>query len=288
MVEGSLRSLKKGDAMRHRRSKRRCAFFFAVLISTVFALPVSSVNAEEYNKDGGSGQECVSVAKLVATGAWSCLGNYLTYEVDDGTGSKWQTVNVGAEPPATLGGDEVGTLSHPTNSEDDFAYEGVSIKNIVHGDYTAWVKGNATYGVSGNVWGTFDVVWRQHFNGPLPQWRIHLIWDSGYAVNSDYWKAQVRKEVNNWPDPVKGVATFYPATISSSNWDAYGPAGGTTFKPADEKITQGGFYHDDMFGYFTANGRSFAAGTLHTGHWNSIWNNTNDYWEQKYTDEWYN
>lgn len=243
-------------------------------------LAVPSVAQSETDvKDGPGGQECVDIATTKLTAGWTCLGDELSFEVVVDGESQWQSTTV-----TTTQSDDPSTLSHP--SDDDYSCEYKGICNVLHDTYTAWVKGNLTYGVSDKVWGRIDVVWRQHFNGKWPTWRLHLIWDSGYKVTTKWWRAQVRKEVALWPDPVLGYAYFYPDPISSSNWSSWSPSS-TGWRYASEAIAESGNFHDDLYGYFDANGKQFAAGTLHTGHWKSVWNNTSKYWQQKYTSTWY-
>lgn len=114
--------------------------------------------------------------------------------------------------------------SESVSDSDDTNCEYTDSCNVVVSAYCSWVKGNAAYGGGGDVWGNFDIVWRQCFDGPWPRWRLHLIWDSGYQVNPDFFYAQARKEVNNFPDPVKGYEELYPGAIHAYNWHAWYPS----------------------------------------------------------------
>lgn len=146
--------------------------------------------------------------------------------------------------------------------------------------FIAEVKGNAGYGIGSRVLGTFDVVWRQNFNGPYARWRLLLIWDSGPAVDSDFWKAQVRKELDFRPDSTIGSAQFRPAAISSIGWRAWSPSS-TGLTQNSKKVASAGTFHDDGYGYFFAAGCSWSAATLHTGHWRST--KKGGFYQQRYS-----
>jgi hypothetical protein len=264
---------------------------FGAAITAGLALPEAGVAAGTHS-DGSpgapqikdsTGDPCVALATSKARGSWTCYGDTLAYEVISSTGaSSWTTESV---PQANGTATPVSPLA-TDNDDTDCEYAGATICNVVTSTYCAWVKGNLSYGESLVVWGRFDVVWRQCFNGPWPRWRLHLIWDTGPAVDPDYFSGVARKEVSAAPDPIVSRANLYPAAIDSVHWEAWYPSS-TGWQYGSAKITESGNFHDDLFGYFMANGHRFYAPTLHTGHWRSTWNSTTKIYDQKYTGKWY-
>ena len=127
--------------------------------------------------------------------------------------------------------------------------------------YRADIKANALYGYSDEIWGSFDVVYVQAFNGASSRYRLSLIWDYGYEIDSQYWVAQVRRNLTGLPDPVTGVAYFYPDYISSNRWAVIDPSD-TGFK-STEPTSHKGRHHDDLYGNFIANGQIFGTTLIH-------------------------
>jgi hypothetical protein len=148
------------------------------------------------------------------------------------------------------------------------------------------VKGNAAFGYGSDVWGTFDVVWRQSFDGPWARWRLYLHHDSGSAVDSDYWKAYVREENSFSPDPIYCTEVYSPATISRQLKTAWSPSK-YSYKYCSKKITKTETWHDDLGGFFYSRGTRFTAALLHTGHWKSYYLESIDSYRLEYTSAWY-
>lgn len=224
-------------------------------LSQVLAPPASAGDGST-NEPGLD--RCIDLAKTTAGGPWSCVGDQFSYQESSG---EWTTLTLAdSSNPIEWGGQDDGV-----HTMDDYDYwcETTPVCTRYKSSYIAEKKGNAAFGSGGEVWGSFDVVWRQNFNGKYNRYRLLLIWDSGSAVDSDYWRAQVRREVDFWADPTLGVALFSPATISSINIRAWSPSS-TTLRQVSEPIDQtSATYHDDLYGYFFARGQRFGAGTLH-------------------------
>lgn len=267
---------------------RRCApvFVLTVALGVSLASPALGDSVGTDAKDAPADAACIAAAQARTTGAWVCTGNELSYEATDADGATtWESETFdGSAPP----GDDVPAAAW----DDDYSCEPTGVCNALIDAYGARVKANSYYGVCDSngdceTWGSFDQVWRQRFDGKWPRWKLHLVWDYGCAVDTLWWRAQVRKSIDWWPDPILGYAYFYPSTISSQDWHHYSPAGGKAYRYADEAINESGQFYDDLYGYFNACGRRFGTSKLHTGHWKSTWNSISKYYEQKYTSTWY-
>lgn len=234
-----------------RHLSRIAAACAVMLLLTLTTAPISYADP--------SPDPCVDVAVKLDTSQWVCVGTNLSYIAEDGT---W----IEREVPDPISSVDPESLSESTDSHTsdyDSWCETKSTCSRYWSQYIAEIKANAAFGNRDRVLGRFDVVWRQNFDGPYNRYRLSLYWDSGSAVDTDHWTALVRKEVDNWFDPTVGRAYFYNSTISSVNYISHYPSiSGILY--VDEPITDtNAAYHDDLYGFFYANGQSWEAGKLH-------------------------
>jgi hypothetical protein len=145
--------------------------------------------------------------------------------------------------------------------EDDSRCELVPECTNIRTLYRANIKANALYGYRDEIWGAFDVLYFQSFNGASSRYRLKLIWDYGYAIDSNYWTARVRRELKGLPDPTTGSTYFYPERISVNAWTAVEP-NASGFQ-STEPTSFTGRHHDDLYGSFDANGQVFGTTIIH-------------------------
>ncbi len=172
-----------------------------------------------------------------------------------------------------VGEPDVGVASHDYDTRcENGSWCGRSITA-----YIAEVKGNGAYGNRDGVIGTFDIIWRQNFQGPYPQWRLAVDWDSGPRIHLQEYKAQCRRHISGSSDAYCGSRLFYPGSISSSSRRSYSPSS-SGYKKSGTRLSGSTSrkYHDDLTGTFHAAGYTYAfrAGTLHTGHWRNCGSST--------------
>ncbi|MET0694144.1 MAG: hypothetical protein ABWY56_09440, partial [Propionibacteriaceae bacterium] len=127
--------------------------------------------------------------------------------------------------------------------------------------YKANIKANALYGYNDEIWGAFDVVYYQTFSGASSRYQLRLIWDWGYEIDSQYWTAQVRRNIKLRPDPVTGYVNLYPGNVSSRRWSTAFPSTSSFRTTTATKHT--GKHHDDLYGNFIANGLVWGTTTIH-------------------------
>jgi len=103
----------------------------------------------------------------------------LTYEAEvpdpaasGNTRKEWKVKHMGDAP-------EGAEITLAAYEDDDTWCESTGICNRLLSDYIGVVKGNAFFGMGAQQWGSFDVGWRQNFNGRMPRWRLTLDWDNG-------------------------------------------------------------------------------------------------------------
>lgn len=189
---------------------------------------------------------------------WVCVGNGVKY-----LKKKRPTSSAAAQDGAPAGREATkpaAKLQLGVDSQDsmcELVPECANIKTL----YRADIKGNAFYGYGDEIWGTFDVIYTQYFNGASSNYNLKLIWDSGYAIDSNYWTAQVRREIKGVPDPVTGSVYFYPNRIASNAWTAVEPGRGKFSPTRPTRFT--GRHHDDLYGSFVAHGQVFGTTTIH-------------------------
>jgi len=219
----------------------------------------------------------VAEATSTLTGKWTCVDDVLTYEVEtpDATApgqvkEEWKVKKVQPRP-----GTQVGLSAY---EDDDTWCESTGICNRLVSDYIGVVKGNAFFGMGGETWGSFDVGWRQNFNGRMPRWKLTLDWDSGSGIDSDGWIAYVREENGGWFDGNWCSAEFAGGDVNQF-YEFYQSG----LNPCSRVISKAETWHDDLKGWFYSRGERFAATVLHTGHWKSDAEGYN----LRYTSKWY-
>jgi hypothetical protein len=222
---------------------------------------------------------CVANAKRITQQgqAWVCLGDKLTYNAGTRRTPDWSTTaapqtSAGPMPASRVGEDY------------DFWCESKSKCSRKISAYIAETKGNATYGVNDEVYGSMDIIWRQNFDGPWSRWRLTLKWESGSAVEDDGWIAWQREEEFGPDSNYCHSKTFHPSAISRVNRWAYSPSK-TRMNYCDKKVGKKEDWHDDLKGWFFCRGERFAAGTLHTGRWESFRKSGGGY-GQRYKSSW--
>ena len=228
----------------------------AAALGVSLATPASAASDVAKGAVAEAPTACVEMAVSIVDGPWVCSAGQLSYE----RGGAWVTEHVDGVPTTVQR-----AADGPIAQADDYDYwcESTGACTRYISKYIAERKINSWYGYGNETWGTFDQIWRQNFNGPYNRYRLLLIWDSGSAVDSDYWRAAVREEVSGLPDPTKGVAYFYPATVSSASWRAYSPSS-TGLTQVDEAISNTSrTHHDDLYGYFFARGSRFGTTIEH-------------------------
>lgn len=158
---------------------------------------------------------CVQLAKKLTDGPWSCVGDSLTYRADDRGRSQWTTIalphgGLASSVEQRRDGDSVATSPNDIGDDigDDYDYwcENKASCTRFITQFIAEIKGNVAYGQGAEVWGNFDIVWRQNFDGPWNRYRSCILWDSGSAVNTDWLTAQVRQQRDFQIDPIIGTA----------------------------------------------------------------------------------
>ncbi|MFI5582995.1 hypothetical protein ACIA8N_34320 [Streptomyces sp. NPDC051822] len=159
-------------------------------------------------------------------------------------------------------------LAAPGRDDYDSWCENGTVRSRKINDYTAEVKGNGAYGDSKGAIGSFDVVYRQSFDGKRPRWRTVLDWDSGPEINPGVWTNNCRVNVSGGPDDYCGKSEVNLASINAAAPRGWWPSN-HRWAYNEQRLTGGGKYHDDHEGEFTAFGHRqlFKAGVLHTGRW---------------------
>ncbi|HKD97326.1 MAG TPA: hypothetical protein VKB69_06935 [Micromonosporaceae bacterium] len=251
----------------------------AVVVSPLFAAPAVAVPhpaapsgpskadwhpADPGTADGKGLAACIAAAKAERPSTWFCMGGDLTT-----TTVKGGKVTTDTRTVATDFRDTTGEVRPFIDDYDSWCENG-SICGRQISAYIAEVKGNGAYGDIHGVIGTVDFIIRQAFNGQYPRWRTVIIWDSGPVITINQYVNVCRININNWPDGTCGTSEAFFYQIGPSRWRDAWPSE-TGYDQNDSKLTDSRNYHDDNYGSFYAAGYSqlFAAGTLHTGRWNS-------------------
>ncbi|WNI18145.1 hypothetical protein [Actinacidiphila sp. ITFR-21] len=215
--------------------------------------------------DSGTGlAACVSRAHQMRPGGWTCVGGTLRVTVDGGGQAVDRTYTV-------VGDTAVVTAAPATAAaRDDYDSwcENGSICARKINAYTSEVKGNAAYGDGHGVIGTFDIVYRQSFDGKRPRWRTLLDWDTGPQINPGAWTNNCRINISGKADGYCGRNPVHLNTIDRAHTRAWWPSS-TRYEYNDQPLKDARKYHDDGYGEFVAFGHKplFKAGVLHTGRW---------------------
>lgn len=208
---------------------------------------------------------CVAKAKELRPARWVCAGDTLTTTDRKGVTRYYKV-------PGTHVTAAKSSIAFPSmrsgSDSDSWCERGSACWDATPSNYISHVKGNMAYGNQDGAIGQFDVNWVQSFNGPYPQWRMWLDWDSGPTIYPETWVAKCVHEITGWPDESCGSRSFYPGTISTSLQRAYYPSA-STYEQNYQRLYGSRTYHDDLYGYFRAAGYTytFRAGNMHSGRW---------------------
>jgi hypothetical protein len=142
--------------------------------------------------------------------------------------------------------------------------ENGSICHRTVSNYIGETKGNATYGNSNGVIGTFDVVLRTNLNGRQAQWKVSLIRDTGPSLQ--FFNVQVNcwEEINLLPDN-SCVVHGAGAPFVSGRWNS-----STLF---GNRLANSNEYYGAVNGGFTPSGYpAYPLGTLEGAYFNCYGN----------------
>jgi hypothetical protein len=199
-------------------------------------------------------EPCVEAAKKTGATAWTCTPTGLTIAMDAAGNPSGAFTPIAAAVPARVEG-PVGTLD-----DYDTWCENGSICHRTIGDYTGETKGNAAYGNSQGVIGTFDVVLRTNLNGRQAQWKVTLIRDSGPTLQFSNVRVNCWEEIAAWPDNSCGTHTAGSPFVSG-RWNS-GLVYGNRLANSNE-------YYGAINGSFTPTGRpAYTMGTLESRYFN--------------------
>lgn len=197
---------------------------------------------------------CVQAAKKTGAKAWTCMPTGLTVTTDAAGKPSGQFTPIAAAVPARIDG-PVGTLD-----DYDTWCENGSICHRKISSYIGETKGNAAYGNSQGVIGTFDVVLRTNLNGRQAQWRVTLIRDTGPGLQFSNVRVNCWEEISNWPDNNCGVHG------AGSPYVSYRWGSGLLY---GNRLNNSNEYYGAVNGSFTPNGYpQYTMGTLESRYFN--------------------
>lgn len=173
---------------------------FSGLKAAVVALGVSLVVAAGLSDAAGSPPDatsaraadelttpCIDAAIAADYEHWLCVGDVLSYQ--DSTQSKWVRQRIKSGSTSTAPSQRSGTGEY----YDTWCENGsICRRNVT--DYIHETKGNAAYGDSDGVIGTFDQILKVNLNGRSQRLQGIWYWDSGPAVEFTGMRIQCREE----------------------------------------------------------------------------------------------
>ncbi|NYI07806.1 hypothetical protein [Allostreptomyces psammosilenae] len=199
-------------------------------------------------------------------GAWTCTAEGLNY-----TGINEEGANERLHRPISVAKSEAGNTDiNPTafDNPDTWCENGTTCRQN-DGPYRSQAKGNAAYGIGGDVIGAVDFIVRVTMNGRQPRYVLFVYNDYGPAI-SPYLSLTCREE-NTGPDGYCGESGRTPGWIASS-WQSsviYG-----------NRLQDASSYHADLGGDFRATGygsQTWWIATLTTNSWICPTNDGNCY-----------
>lgn len=130
---------------------------------------------------------CIDAAIAAGHSHWVCVGDVLSYE--DSTKSKWvsRRVESGRTGPASSQRSGTGEFYDTWCENGSICRRNISV-------YIHETKGNAAYGDSDGVIGTFDQILKVNLNGRSQRLQGIWYWDSGPAVEFTGMRIQCREE----------------------------------------------------------------------------------------------
>ena len=270
-------------SMFHRKTRIRYAFAVPLLALTLASSAVLPSAADSPAPASGTVQAQADTSRTCANKAraqakkntvkryWTCVGNKARYfsrhvpttvvtKQDDGTFTGWGSTPDDKSSETVPGAKGEDTVSTQDIFDDDQRCELVPECTNIRTLYRADIKGNGFYGYADQIWGSFDVLLLQTFSGASSRYRLTLMWDHGYQIDSLSWRAAVRHN-SVLPDQTTGTAYFRLGYISSNRWNVIAPSSTTFVHTTPTPYL--GKHHDDFNGEFIANNRMFFTGTIH-------------------------
>lgn len=177
----------------------RAALAALVATTLLAATPANAGPAPASNKPATTNEPqpeaCISIALSGDADYWTCNAEGLTEIYLDGSGEPQPPVYTPFDPPQPI------VESGPSAYDDwDTWCESGSICRRKINSYASETKGNAAYGNSSGVIGTYDVIIRTNLNGRQANHGLALIWDSGPGLDFNDVYARCREDRNNYPD----------------------------------------------------------------------------------------
>ncbi|MEV0269894.1 hypothetical protein AB0H43_14040 [Hamadaea sp. NPDC050747] len=211
-------------------------------------------------RDGGSAalRPCIETAIAMRPNAWVCTGYGLTI-VDEGGTATFTSISP-AVPETT---EDLRGASILSDDYDTWCETG-SICHRKINSYAEETKGNAAYGDSSGLIGTYDAIIRTNLNGRQGQWKVTLIWDGGPALNFYDVYIHCKEEISNFPDSNCGDHYAGAPRIGSFlwRWDS-----GTLY---GNRLANSNEYYANLNLIFDPDGpyTAHSAGTLSTSQFN--------------------
>ncbi|WP_434739376.1 hypothetical protein [Micromonospora sp. SH-82] len=199
------------------RRKAAAVFAGALLISAMAAPGVAMAGPSEVRKsdEGGAAlAPCIKLAAKQRASQWVCTAEGLTAITRSPAGQVITAFTAVAPAAGRAEGSGVGVLA---DDYDTWCETGSICRRKIN-NYAAETKGNAAYGNTSGVIGSYDVVLRTNLNGRQAQWRATLIWDSGPTLDFNDTYVNCYEERNNLPDANCGDHYVGGPVIGPSGW----------------------------------------------------------------------
>ncbi|GIJ28301.1 hypothetical protein Vqi01_34630 [Micromonospora qiuiae] len=160
---------------------------------------------------------CITLATQQHAAQWVCTADGLTVTALTPSGQFTSTFTPVTPAPTAAAVQDFGTLA----DDYDTWCETGSVCRRTLSDYLAETKGNAAYGNTSGVIGTYDVILRTNLNGRQGQWRVSLIWDSGPTLSFSNTRVNCREDQVG-PDADCGQHPVGGAVVgpSTKRWDS--------------------------------------------------------------------
>ncbi|SCG38228.1 hypothetical protein [Micromonospora coxensis] len=158
---------------------------------------------------------CIALAMQQKASEWSCTSAGLASTRLDAHGTPTTTFT----PVAATTALAPAPVSVLADDYDTWCESSGTCHRVIDASrYIGETKGNAVYGNSSGVIGSFDVIIRNSLQGRRGRWTVSLIWDLGPSLTfSDSW-INCYEVIDLWPDADCGDHALYPGRISSGSW----------------------------------------------------------------------
>lgn len=229
---------------------------FVITVATLCGVIGLAAAPSSAATQGEFSDECVTEATSRSLDQWLCLGGALYYPaetVKDGKKEKVTKREQVTPLREVVAQDLRGKPSPRADDYDTWCENGTICRRIIS-DYKSETKGNAAYGNSDGVIGTFDVILKTTLNGASGKWQGIFDWDSGPEVTFNQAHIECRNVINAWPDsscgawPVDGEDGNGSFAISESDQRDTGPV------IQGNKLEDAGEYFGKVQSYFTPDG----------------------------------